>query len=62
LKDGVAKMIHWLELMIVIFGGVLGGIALIIFGWGLVLILMPTLSMALREKRERCLKNARSNF
>jgi len=43
-------MIHVLELSIIIFFGVLGGIALFFFGWGSLLIVGAILSLARDNK------------
>lgn len=44
-------MIHFLELIIVIFFGVLGGVALLFAGWIILLILVPISMLAWDNKR-----------
>lgn len=46
-------MIPFLELIIVIFGGVLGGIALVIFGYICINVFLPMLVWAMERKEKR---------
>ncbi|MBA7640550.1 hypothetical protein ES703_48219 [subsurface metagenome] len=46
-------MIHWLELITVIFGGVIGGVALLLFGYICINVFLPMLVWAMERKEKR---------